>query len=86
MFVEVVGVTKSYKKFVDDNNFLSEKGNRQSSAEVAYRFLVQNPDFIEDHTALSDVLIEVHILAECLAKNKKYTKVRIGQPWKLIQG
>lgn len=85
MFVETIGTRKSYKKFTDENGFVSEKGNRKTSAEVAYRYLVKNPNFIEDHTALSDVLIEVYIFAQAMRQKKKYSREILSHPWKLVQ-
>ena len=45
-----------------------------------------NPDFIEDHTALSDAIIETQILASCFAQKKRipYGKIN-AQPWRLVQ-
>lgn len=86
MFVETIGIRKSFKKFVDENKFLSDKGNRKTSAEVAYRYLVREPDFVEDHTALSDVLIEVFIFAQSIRQKKKYVKGIHKSPWRLVQG
>ncbi len=48
----------------------TEKGNLKSSAEVAYRYLTKNYGFIEEHTALADVLIEKDILKYCLMNYK----------------
>lgn len=86
MFVETIGTRKSYKKFTDKNGFVSEKGNRKTSAEVAYRYLTRNPNFVEDHTALSDVLIEVYIFSQCIKQKKKYSRKILNNPWKLAQG
>ena len=85
LFVETIGVRKSYKKFTDVHGFVSEKGNRQTSAEVAYRYLTQNANFVEDHTALSDVFIEVFIFTQAMRQKKKHSKEILGQPWRLVQ-
>ena len=51
---------------------------------VANRTL-NDVDFIEDHTALSDAQIEVAILAECFRQKKAvpYGKIN-GSPWRLV--
>ena len=53
---------KGYKRFIEQNDLFSPKGNPKTSAEVGYRYIQKNPSFIEDHTALSDSLIELKIL------------------------
>jgi hypothetical protein len=40
----------------------------KTSAETSFQYLMQNYDFIEDHTALSDAIIESQILAKGLKK------------------
>lgn len=75
---------KGYKRFIDTNDFYSPKGNPKTSAEVGYRYIEKNPEFIEDHTALSDVYIEVEILAHALKQKKKYHKGILPNPWKKV--
>ena len=77
---------KGYKRFIEVNDLYTEKGNPKSSAEVGYRYMHKNPEFIEDHTALSDVLIEVEILAHALKQHKKYNKGILASPWRLLSG
>jgi hypothetical protein len=69
--------TKKYVSWCIDNGYLSAKGNPKTSAEIVYRYLVDNHDFIEDHTAESDARIEAFILT-CAQKNKKKSRVRDG--------
>lgn len=42
----------------------------KSSAETSFQYLMNNYDFIEDHTALSDAIIESQILTKALKKGK----------------
>lgn len=42
----------------------------KTSAETSFQYLMNKHDFIEDHTALSDALIEAQILTKALAKGK----------------
>lgn len=58
-----------YKKFCMKNNFLGAKYFK-TSAEVAYRYLAKELNFIEAHTALNDAEIESVILAKALRKGK----------------
>lgn len=56
-----------YDNFCYENNYLTKRGCKRYTAEILYRFLTNNNDFIEEHTGLEDVLIEKEILAFCLA-------------------
>ena len=47
-----------------------------SSAENAYRFEYQEPNFIEQHTALEDCKVETKILDKVLARKKKLKIVK----------
>ena len=58
--------TSDYIRFALDNGFVSEAGNIQTSAECAYRYLVNDTEFEESHTGLEDVLIETAIYLNCL--------------------
>ena len=58
--------TSNYIRFALDNGFVSEAGNIQTSAECAYRYLTNDPEFEESHTGLEDVLIETAIYLNCL--------------------
>ena len=57
---------KEYKNFCLENNFLTKGGYIQGTAEVGYRYLINNPRFIENHTAIEDVEIETEIFQEVL--------------------
>lgn len=67
--------TLEYINFAKSHGFVSKVGNIQTSAENAYRYLKNNPSFVEKHTGLEDVEIECEILMNCLKKgdeNMKY--------------
>ena len=67
--------TKKYVSWCFNNGFVTEKGNPQTSAEIVYRYLIQNNNFVESHTALEDAKIEAFILT-CAQRCKK--KARKG--------
>jgi len=75
----------TYKKLALDSGWVSAAGNIKTGAEYAYRFCSGDFGFIEDHTALSDALIETEILAACFATKKKipYNIVN-GSPWRIV--
>ena len=67
---ECLGKNEEYKTFCIENGFVygkEEKPQLRFTAEIIYRFLTGNLDFIEEHTGLEDVLIEKDILVYCLA-------------------
>lgn len=60
-----------YKTFCDENGYYTESGNYSSTAETVYRFVFNDTDFIEAHTALNDAEIEARILRACLNAGAK---------------
>lgn len=68
---------KSYRKFCEENGFMTKhKTPRpQTKAETVYRFIKNDPAFVEEHQGLDDVRIEVAIMAACIAKHKKMRRV-----------
>ena len=62
---------KSYKNFCLKHNFLTDKGNLKTSAEVVYRYMTFDKDFTESHTGLEDVQIESQIYSLCRRQKKK---------------
>lgn len=84
---EVVLSKKTYKKIAKEQGWVSKAGNIRTSAEMAYRFCKGDFGFIEDHTALSDALIEVEILVKCFTKKRKIPYgVFNASPWKIVNG
>ena len=58
-----------YVNFCLLNGFLTDKGNISTTAENIYRYIFNDIDFKEEHTALSDVFIESDLLFEAIKKN-----------------
>jgi len=77
--------TRLYKELAQAEGWVSEAGNIRTGAEYAYRFCAGNWGFIEDHTALSDAIIETLILARCFATGAKipYNK-KSAMPWRIV--
>ena len=75
----------TYKELARSRGWVSAKGNIRTGAEYAYRFCSGVHGFIEDHTALSDALIETDILAACYACKKTVPYGIINaQPWRIV--
>lgn len=64
----------TYIAFCEANNYLTSQGKPRKTAEILYRFITCNNEFIESHTGLEDVLIEKEILAYCFRQHKKMEK------------
>lgn len=68
---DVLGKMPTYKKFCEENSYTTKNGKPRFTAEIIYRFISGENDFIEEHTALADVMIEKEILAYCFRQHKK---------------
>lgn len=68
---DVIGKMPTYKRFCQENGFLTARGQLRFTAEILYRFISRDMDFEEKHTGLEDVLIEKEILAYCYKQHKK---------------
>lgn len=60
---------ESYDTFCYENDFLTKRGCKRYTAEIIYKYLTNNLDFVEEHTGLEDVMIEKEIFAYCMAKS-----------------
>lgn len=85
MACQTICSQKKYYDFCHENGFVSKSGNIQTSAEVVYRFLTNNPNFEEEHKGLEDVLIETAIFAECVKKHKKMNRNINRACWRIPQ-
>ena len=61
---------EEYKKFCIENNYLVNNRPRLT-AEILYRFISGNNDFVEEHCGLEDTEIEKIIFWECLKMNSE---------------
>lgn len=71
---DVIGKMPTYRKWCEVNNYLCKNGSPRFTAEILYRFISGQEEFDEEHTGLSDVLIEKEILAYCYRQHKKMRK------------
>lgn len=77
--------TRTYIRFAEKNNLVSEKDNILTSAEATYRFLIDDINFIESHTGLEDVEIEVAIMEKCYRTHKKLDTKINSCCWRIPQ-
>lgn len=64
----------TYRKFCEENGYITKNKQLRKTAEILYRFVNADNEFIEEHKALEDVDIERQILAYCVRKHKKMRK------------
>ena len=60
---------EQYIAFCEEHQFLNKYNKPQLTAEVLYRYLTNNIEFVESHTGLEDVEIEMQIFLECKKRN-----------------
>lgn len=68
-----------YTAWCDENGYKTKhKPPRDRlTAEIIYRFITGNNDFIESHTALEDVDIETEIIMACYKSHKRMADERV---------
>lgn len=76
---QVIGKMPTYKYFCEENGYLTKNGRLRFTAEILYRFITRDNDFVESHTGLEDVLIEKEIMAYCYKQHKKMNKLLWGK-------
>lgn len=64
-------MTNKYCNFCITNNFITDKKHIMTKAEIVYKFITGNLQFVEEHTGLSDVGIEYEILLSAFNSHKK---------------
>ena len=67
---QLINIDK-YRNYCLQNGLLTASATYfKTSAETSFQYLMNRHDFIEDHTALSDAMIEMVILTKALKKGK----------------
>lgn len=73
---DVFGTSPKYFRFCEQNGYMTnhKTPRPRMTAEVLYRYISKDPEFLESHTGLEDVKIETQILLRCLKSRKKMRK------------
>lgn len=75
MALQTICHKKSYANFCKEYGLKSRSGKTCStSAETVFAYITNNADYVEEHTALADALIEMEIFLACVKMKKKYVK------------
>lgn len=77
---QFVAETSSYQNYCEKHQLFTDNGNYSTTAEALFRYITDNADFEEAHTALADSVIETNILFFCLASGAV-----LGQHYKTKQ-
>ena len=59
---------EAYCAFCEENGYKTKRGQNRLTAEILYRFMMNDTTFEEAHKGLDDVRIEKDILCECLRR------------------
>ena len=73
-FYDTIAQTKRYRQFCTDNGYYTASKNCRMTAEICYRFVSGDNEFVEEHTALADTTIEAEILRAVWATHKGFTR------------
>ena len=77
---DVIHKMPTYRKFCEEYDLLTKNGRLSTTAENLYKFITNNPDFVESHTGLEDVQIEREILFYCYRQHKPMRKLLYDNP------
>lgn len=72
---EVLKEDKEYSQFCTDNGYITKNKQKRFTAEILYRFITGDNEFIEKHKGIDDVLIEKDIFAYCLREKPEINGV-----------
>ena len=76
MATDTICKQKLYIRFCEENGYMTKHKTPKprATAEILYRYITGDNDFIESHTGLEDVMIEKEIFAHCMRQHKKMRK------------
>lgn len=69
----------TYKRWCLRNGYMTKNNQVRKTAEILYRYISGQNDFVESHTGLEDVLIEKEIFVHCLRQHKPMRKSCFAQ-------
>lgn len=69
-----IAFTPDFQAFCDKHEYYTETGNYSTTAETLFRYIAQDTEFVEEHTALADSLIELEILCRCVDRGCEWGK------------
>jgi hypothetical protein len=73
MALQTLAIRKKFVKFCADSGRYNKKGTCKTNAETMFAYLMNDPTYCEEHTALEDSKIELEIFNACIKSHKKFT-------------
>ena len=67
---DVVAPMPTYRKWCEANGYTMKNGQPRLTAEILFRFITKDNEFVEEHKAMEDVEIEREIFWYCIRKHK----------------
>lgn len=74
-FVHCFLINDEFKQFCEYNNEFTESGNYSTTAQTVFRYLLNDKEYEEEHTALEDSKIERKILFECIKRGADINEI-----------
>ena len=76
MAMDTNGKQKMYCEWCEKNGYMTNHRipRPQMKAEILYKYISGNHDFVESHTGLEDVMIEKEIFVHCMRQHKPMRK------------
>lgn len=75
MALQTITHQKGYAKFCREHGMKSSSGKCvATSVESVFAYITGNAEYEEEHTALSDAMIEMRIFIKCYSLHKRFTK------------
>jgi thiol-disulfide isomerase/thioredoxin len=69
-----INAPEAIDAFCEENGYITKNNQCRYTAEIIYRYITKDNDFVESHTGLEDVEIEAQIFAYCVRQHKKMKK------------
>lgn len=67
---DVIAPMPTYRKWCEVNGYVLKNGQPRLTAEILFRFISKDNEFVEEHKAMEDVVIEREIFWYCIRKHK----------------
>lgn len=85
MCAETVCQQRTFQRMALREGWITESGKFLSTkAETVYKYATNQVDYIEEHTALEDVKIEVELMALCFRQHKKMSKGIVANAYRKV--
>lgn len=66
--------SEDFQAWCDEHKEYTESGNYSTSAQTIFRYMTENAEWEEEHTALADSEIECAILCECIEQGCEWNE------------